>query len=433
MVNNEVSLIKKNFFKICLLAFAGSIIYGLPYFRYYYYDAYLAAYSLTNAQMGTLGSAFGLLGLLSYLVGGVLADKFPAKGLLIFSLVATGLGGILHIILPTYTALVIIYGLWGITSLLTFWPALMKIIRMQASDKEQGRAYGLFEGGRGVVNAVHMALATAIFGYFQSQAAAALGLKWIIIFYSAAPILCGLLFFFVLDNPQPECKTKQPDAEKKSDIQSLVSDIVTVMKMPAVWLACVITCTTYTFNLSYFYFTPYATNILGTSAVFAAVLTVLAQYCRPVASPFGGFMADRAGKAKVMFWGFVAMGLCTFMIMNLPKIPYQSYVLVALCLLLYFAMYSNFGIYFSLLSEGGVPIRYAGTAIGLVSTLGYLPEILCPLFAGKLLDKYPGAQGYTIYFTGIIVVAVVGALASAIWVKCFAPKKASVAETVSEA
>ena len=49
------SLVKKNFFKICLLAFAGSIIYGLPYFRYYYYDAYLAAYGLNNSQMGTLG------------------------------------------------------------------------------------------------------------------------------------------------------------------------------------------------------------------------------------------------------------------------------------------------------------------------------------------------------------------------------------------
>ena len=428
--NNDASLIKKNFLKICLLAFAGSIIYGLPYFRYYYYDAYLETYALTNVQMGTLGSAFGLLGLLSYLVGGVLADKFPAKGLLVFSLIATGLGGILHLVMPTYTALIVIYGLWGITSLLTFWPALMKIIRMQASDKEQGRAYGLFEGGRGVVNAVHMALATAIFGYFQSQAASALGLKRIIIFYSVTPILCGILFYFILDNPQEE--TKIGKAEEKPEGYSFLKDIVTVMKMPAVWLACVITCTTYTFNLSYFYFTPYATNILGTSAVFAAVLTVLAQYCRPVASPFGGFMADRVGKAQVMFLGFVAMGLCTFLIMNLPEMAYKSYVLVALCLFLYFAMYSNFGIYFSLLSEGGVPIRYAGTAIGLVSTLGYLPEILCPLFAGKLLDQYPGAQGYTLYFTGIIGVAVVGALASAIWVKCFAPKKALV-ERASEA
>ena len=66
------SLVKKNFFKICLLAFAGSIIYGLPYFRYYYYDAYLAAYGLNNSQMGTLGGAYGVLGLFSYLIDEIL-------------------------------------------------------------------------------------------------------------------------------------------------------------------------------------------------------------------------------------------------------------------------------------------------------------------------------------------------------------------------
>ena len=48
---------KKNIGTILLLSFAGSIIYGLPYFRSYYYDTYQAMYHLTNTQMGLLGSA----------------------------------------------------------------------------------------------------------------------------------------------------------------------------------------------------------------------------------------------------------------------------------------------------------------------------------------------------------------------------------------
>ena len=39
---------KKNIGTILLLSFAGSIIYGLPYFRSYYYDTYQAMYHLTN-------------------------------------------------------------------------------------------------------------------------------------------------------------------------------------------------------------------------------------------------------------------------------------------------------------------------------------------------------------------------------------------------
>ena len=390
----------------------------MPYFRYYYYDAYLAAYGLNNSQMGTLGSAYGVLGLLSYMIGGVLADKFPAKKLLIFSLAATGLGGILHLTLNSYTMLVAIYGLWGVTSLLTFWPALMKIVRMQASNEEQSTAYGLFEGGRGVVNAAHMAVATAIFAAFQAKAADAVGLKWIIAFYSVAPILCALLFVFLFKEPEKELKLDGEASEKIG-----AGDIIAVLKMPAVWLVCLITAFTYTFNLSYFYFTPYATNVLKTSAVFAAVLTVIAQYCRPLGSPTGGFLADRLGKAQVMLIGFIVMGLGTFVIMHLPQGANSSYMLIAVCSVFYFAMYSNFGIYFSLLSECGVPLRYAGIAIGLVSTVGYLPEVLCPLLAGRTLDAFEGAKGYHIYFTGMIGIAIAGAICSIIWMKYIAPKK----------
>ena len=111
--------------------------------------------------------------------------------------------------------------------------------------------------------------------------------------------------------------------------------------MPAVWLVCIITASTYTFNLSYFYFTPYATNVLGLSAVFAAILTVIAQYCRPLGSPIGGFLADRLGKAQVMLIGFIVMGVGTFVIMNLPDVGFRSYLLVCVCSIFYFAMYSN--------------------------------------------------------------------------------------------
>ncbi len=100
----------------------------------------MALYHLDNFQMGLLGSAYGLLGLFSYALGGYLADRFAPKKLLIFSLVATGCGGLLHLYFTSLKALMIIYGLWGITSLLTFWPSLMKIIRTLASKQEQARA-----------------------------------------------------------------------------------------------------------------------------------------------------------------------------------------------------------------------------------------------------------------------------------------------------
>lgn len=412
----EKTGLRKNFLTILLLAFAGAMIYGLPYFRYYYYDAYVATYNLNNTQMGALGSAYGVMGVASYLIGGVLADKFRAKFLLNLSLIATGLGGLFHLFFTNFTALVVIYGLWGVTSLLTFWPALMKIVRMQAKEDEQSSAYGLFEGGRGATNAVHMAVATAIFAFFNAKAMPELGLKWIIIFYSVFPIICALLFQFLLKEPVKD--------ENSQSTKFTFKDIITVFKMPAVWMVVIITYTTYTFNLSYFYFTPYATNVLGLSAVTAAVITVLAQYTRPVASPIGGMLADKIGKTQVMIVGFIIMALSTVVIMFVPNLnaSIQTTVMVAVCLVFYIGMYSNFGIYFSLLSEGGVPLEVSGVAIGIVSTLGYLPEVISPMLAGRTLDAVEGIGGYYQYYYYMLGCAIVGIITCIIWSKTYGKK-----------
>lgn len=409
---------KKNLGTILLLSFAGSIIYGLPYFRSYYYDAYQGMYHLSNTQMGMLGSAYGLLGVFSYLIGGVLADKIKAKKLLIFSMLATGLGGFLHLFVNNFYALVVIYGLWGVTSLLTFWPALMKIVRVQASDAEQSRAYGIFEGGRGVFNAGHLAVATAIFGVFQAKAMPHMGIRGIICFYSAAPLIVGIIFIFLL---------KEPETIKENGASAKVSmkDIVSVMKMPVMWLIIIMMYTSYTFNMSSYYFTPYASNIIGVTAVVAAILTVMAQYIRPFAATLGGFSGDKFGKSKTMIVGYILM-IAGVLIMDLTgKISsdIRMTLVVLACVLVYIGMFSNFGLYFSFISEGGIPVELGGVAIGMASTFGYLPEVLSYTIAGKLLDAYPGYQGYHLNYLYMIAMGVIGLIISIVWTKTYGKKE----------
>lgn len=45
MAEKVVSKLRGNMWRLIILAVAGSLIYGLPYFRTYYYDAYLQAYN----------------------------------------------------------------------------------------------------------------------------------------------------------------------------------------------------------------------------------------------------------------------------------------------------------------------------------------------------------------------------------------------------
>ena len=106
------------------------------------------------------------------------------------------------------------------------------------------------------------------------------------------------------------------------------------------------------------------------------------------------------------------MGVSTFMIALLPNMSVPLFV--AVCAIIYLGMYLNYGIVFSMMEEGGVPASVAGTAIGVVCTLGYLPEVICPTLAGHVLDTYT-ELGYKYYFIGVGIVMVVGIAALLMW------------------
>ncbi|MCI9181020.1 MAG: MFS transporter [Lachnospiraceae bacterium] len=403
MSEKTASKLKNNMGRLVILTTAGSLIYGLPYFRSYYYDAYLEVYHLTNTQMGTFGSIFGVLGAISYLFGGIVADMISPRMIMSVSLILTGAAGLLHLTNPSYGILVLIYLIWGFTSLFAFWPALLKGLRGLAAENEQSKAFGFMEGGRGIINALHLAITLAVFNFFSKTAGNLAGLNGVITFYSIVVILLGILTFLLMKNDKEQTKK----GEKLSFRQ-----VIDVLKMPAVWILSLILCCTYTMNISMFYFTPYATASFGITATAAAVVTMMAQYIRPISSIGGGILADRLGRSKMMFIGFIFMGISTAVLVLFKNVSIPLFI--GLCILIYLAMYLNYGVVFSMMEEGGVPAHVAGTAIGVVCTLGYLPEVICPVLAGHVLDTYT-ELGYKYYFMGVAVVMFIGIIALILW------------------
>lgn len=402
MAEKAGSKLKGNIWRLIILAVAGSLIYGLPYFRTYYYDAYLEAYNLTNTQMGSLGAMFGVFGMISYLFGGVVADFISTKKLLSISLILTGVAGFAHLFATNYSMLLVIYLVWGFTALFAFWPALLKGIRSLASPDEQGKAYGFMEAGRGVMNAVHLAIALAIITSITNAKGSASGLNGGIVFYSVVVIVLGVLVFLFFKDPEESEKSERFNFRQ----------VLTVVKLPQVWILCLILCCTYVMNMSYAYFNPYATSALGVAMVGGTIVTIMADYIRPFASVGGGVLADRIGRSKIMAVCFGIMALGTFAIALFPTMSVP--VFVVLCAIVYVGMYCNYGIVFSLMEDGGVPMEVSGTAIGLISTIGYLPEVVCPAAAGIILDTY-SVTGYKYYFIAVAVVMLVGIVGVVIW------------------
>ena len=421
------SKLKKNMLRLILISIAGTMIYGLPYFRSYYYDAYLQTYGLTNSQMGMFGSIFGIMGACSYLFGGVVADMFSARKLMTISMILTGLGGLLHLFHPSYLMLVGIYFLWGFTSLFAFWPALLKVLRSLANEDEQSKAYGFMDATRGITNAVQLAVTLAIFNALSKKASDLAGLNGVVIFYSAICIVMGIGLYFVLD--EKKLQTGSDDADDESKFSFAI--VKQVLKMPVVWLLSLVVCCSYTMPILFYYFTPYATANLGMTAAAGAMVTMLAQYVRPVACVVGGVAADKIGRANVMY-GTMGIMLASTLVLIFAK-SMANAVFIGICACIYFGMYGAYSLVFSMFDECGIPKYMSGTAIGLICTIGYMPEFFCPLLAGKVLDTY-GNAGYHILFIFLAVMMVIGLILLTFYkrlVKKMNAKKVATAEATA--
>ena len=151
----------------------------------------LEALSMTAAELQACYALLGTLFVITYVPSGWLADRFQPRHLMAGSLVATGLIGIWFSSFPSQATVQVIFVLWGITSGLTFWAAMVKAVSLIAPLAAQGRFFGWLEGGRGAVEALLATLAIALFAWLTSQTPVpeAGALRSVIILYSGVAML----------------------------------------------------------------------------------------------------------------------------------------------------------------------------------------------------------------------------------------------------
>ena len=145
---------------IACLVIAGEAIFSLPFHvARYFRPTLLLALDLTNTQLGLIQAAYGVVAMLAYFPGGFLADLFSTRVLLTASLATTALGGFYFASFPGYEGLWLLFGFWGLTTILLFWAALIRATREWGARDAQGYAYGILDGGRGLFAAVMFYLA----------------------------------------------------------------------------------------------------------------------------------------------------------------------------------------------------------------------------------------------------------------------------------
>ncbi len=161
------STTRARFLAMFALVLAGEMIFALPFHVPRYFRAsMLASFDLSNAALGDVFAVYGVTAMLAYFPGGALADRLPARGLLVTSLLATALGGVYLATLPGRAGLALLYGYWGVTTILLFWAAMIRTTREWGGQSAQGRAFGILDGGRGLAAAAFATLGVWCFSHY---------------------------------------------------------------------------------------------------------------------------------------------------------------------------------------------------------------------------------------------------------------------------
>ncbi len=394
---------------ICLII-AGEAIFSLPFHvTRYFRPTFLDVFGLSNAMLGDAFAVYGVTAMLAYFPGGIIADHFSARKLMAMSLILTSLGGFYLATIPSPVGLAILYGYWGITTILLFWAALIRTTREFTNKTQQGRAFGFLDGGRGLVAAAGASVAIVTFGVMVGSnsdtliaSEQILALRQVIYFYSIFTFATGVLCWLII----PELKTNSTSQHRDSR-----SAITQVLGKPVIWLQALIVVCAYCGYKGLDNYGLYAFDVLGMDQLASAQFSTISAYLRPVGAITAGFIADRVSARRTITILFFTMAVC-YLISGFAVTDIATNILIANLLFSYLAVYALRGIYFALLEETSVSSKTTGTAVGLISVVGYTPDIFFASVTGRLLDQSPGLAGHQHYFILLAAISIVGILAT---------------------
>ena len=397
---------------IILLILAGEAVFILPFvLQRIFRPTFLEIFSINNEDIGYCFSVYGIVAFFSYLFGGPLADKFKPKNLMSIALILTALGGIYFASYPEYKYLKFLYGYWGFTTIFLFWAAMIKATRIWGGKDRQGMAFGFLDGGRGLVAALFGSLGVFIFAYFIETDISEATLinrqnafKYVILISSTIVALIGVLVYFFLGSLQSE------EATEKTNIT--IADIKKVLKFKTVWLLMIIILCAYTGYKATDIFTLYTKNVMNYDDIKSAKVGTSLLYLRPIIGVTIGLLADRTRASLWLIIGFALAVIASLIFASGIITAGDTVLFIINIILIAIGVYSCRVLYFATLEEAKIPLVLTGTTVGLVSIIGYTPDIFSGPMFGILLDNKNKILGLQNAFIVLTVFSIIGLVAS---------------------
>lgn len=396
------------------LILAGEVIF-IPAFHpgRYFRTSLLEAFGIDNFQLGEAAAWYGVAAMISYGLGGPLADRFGTRPLMFGSLIATAMGSLYMATLPSLFGLKLLFAFWGVSTIFAFWAPLVRATRELGGGMSQGRAFGILDGGRGLVAwIIAMVSVEAVGQYLTPEAgAAADAMRSVLVGYAIITTVVAVVVWFGLP---PSLDRLDGSSGPKADSAQVFS----LMLNPRVWLLATIVLAAYCTYKTQDYYGQFTEDIYGLDKQQSARLTSSLTFMRIVAALGAGFLADAwfgASRTVVACFGVLVLAFAGLYCAPVSN-GYLGIVITNVAVA--WAMGCGLRIYFSLLAESGIPRTLTGTTTGMISLVGFTPEIFWPLLGGWLITSARESGdvlvGYRRMWLLLTVISAVGLVAAAL-------------------
>ncbi|MEJ2595774.1 MAG: MFS transporter [bacterium] len=228
-------------------------------------------------------------------------------------------------------------------------------------------------------------------------------MQGVIYLYTGLTFFAGILVWFFTGDTVKTGKKKTAD---------LWQSLLTTVSNKSVWLQAIIVVCAYCAYKGGDYYSGYAMAALDLNELEAPFFVSYASYFRAVSAIAAGLIVDRFSASRVITWLFGIL-VISYLVLGFITPHPDAYLVIYIDLIITFiAFYGLRGVYFALLEETNISTNVTGTAVGLISVVGYTPDVFFYALSGRILDASQGLAGYRHFYLMLAGFSLTGILAT---------------------
>lgn len=359
---------------------------------YSYYDLMQEYFGVTNTQMGYLGLITGLVMIICWPLGGMIADKVSMRKAFIGCMIFTiGVFAVLSVSNSFQLYLLIVFlscFMMGI-----YYTLFSKIVKGISTPETEGKNTGYFWA--------MYSLGGTIIGAIGSWLVNKMGLAgWrplMYIFIFCAILVSVICILYLREEKFNDWSVLETEGAP-SGFQ--LRDVRKVLLMPEIWVAGLIYFTMLMITCAGIYAVSMMKTIYHVPLGIVTFIAIFRQYIgRVILSPVSGALIDKWGSSMKVIRMFVIItmaGFALFFIFPMGDKYFWVGILLVLACTIGYGMQSP--CWMTPISEIKVPNAYHGTAIGVYNAIGCISDAFIYILCGNWVDKYGDITGNRIVF-----------------------------------